>query len=691
MSTRRKSSGGQALVLITLALTAMAGLMGLAVDLGWSFFVQRQAQGAADAAALGAVQEAFRRLNGTPAGFTCASAPPTTNTDVYCTQPAAPLGCDSFGGSSNSNLFHGCLYAQQNGFTDGGMNGRQKVTIEAGDAPLAINPLSLNPKPPTTAPGVNDVAYWVTVRTVQTVPQLFSAVLKNTEGVVSAGSTAGIVSVIVPGSFYAMNRRGDCITDPGGKGGPNYLCGVDLRSQGSGSKPCPGGAVTATVCAGSGIFLSSDCDAGGPVSNAGCADSGGPQASGNNYAGMTGGGARVWSRSTLTRVPNVVSNPADWVPQPVVAPNPSVFRDPMESKPQPPLLLPSGGNWLRTCGIPNGQITTVDGSPLILGPYQYYNYDFGDVTHNPNGRPIEITGNGVVQFRSTGGCFSAPFVAGWTDGTGTTPPNPQLPGYVFWGGLQINQNSNKGITDFGAGQYAMVGVNGVDVPAFALQGGNGTVVGDTSAGTQFITTAPGYPGLAGQLTGLNNDIDLQNLVHGHVDVKTGNSGSVTLTGLRKDFLDLNAPSMASYANSVLWQDRRNSNVIFDQTPDYHTLAGSTAGSYETCAAQGFCTGANDRLVVGEPLTAGSAALAATLAGNRVTATSPKFNYASTANVILTGYVYQPRGAWFQLTGGGDMNSPTMVVTGMVYTQGSGRVSLMPTTAPAIRFVVALIQ
>lgn len=32
-----KRQGGQAIVLVTLALFAMFGLMGLAVDLGWSF------------------------------------------------------------------------------------------------------------------------------------------------------------------------------------------------------------------------------------------------------------------------------------------------------------------------------------------------------------------------------------------------------------------------------------------------------------------------------------------------------------------------------------------------------------------------------------------------------------------------------------------------------------------------------
>src|SRR5437016_9350443 len=80
MSRRKIASSGQAIVMVTLALFAMAGLMGLAVDLGWSFYLQKQAQASADAAALSAVQEAKNRLAGTTIStFNC---PDTTNTNV---------------------------------------------------------------------------------------------------------------------------------------------------------------------------------------------------------------------------------------------------------------------------------------------------------------------------------------------------------------------------------------------------------------------------------------------------------------------------------------------------------------------------------------------------------------------------------------------------------------------------------
>ncbi len=71
MSRRKKTSGGQAIVMVTMALFAMVGLMGLAVDLGWSFFVQKQAQSAVDGAAMAAVQEAYHRMSGQFFNVTC--------------------------------------------------------------------------------------------------------------------------------------------------------------------------------------------------------------------------------------------------------------------------------------------------------------------------------------------------------------------------------------------------------------------------------------------------------------------------------------------------------------------------------------------------------------------------------------------------------------------------------------------
>jgi Flp pilus assembly protein TadG len=82
MTKRKKNSGGQAIVMVTVALVAMAGMIGLAVDLGWSFFIKKQAQVAADGAAMAAVQEAYGRLGGQFASPVCGA----TKSDVWCSQ-----------------------------------------------------------------------------------------------------------------------------------------------------------------------------------------------------------------------------------------------------------------------------------------------------------------------------------------------------------------------------------------------------------------------------------------------------------------------------------------------------------------------------------------------------------------------------------------------------------------------------
>src|SRR5689334_7769263 len=95
---RRKLRGGQAVVMVTLALIAMSGVLGLAVDLGWSFFVKKSAQAAADTAALAAVAKAQTLVGNPP--FTC-------GTGVQCT---ATVSCPT-SGSLTGNLNSACVYA----------------------------------------------------------------------------------------------------------------------------------------------------------------------------------------------------------------------------------------------------------------------------------------------------------------------------------------------------------------------------------------------------------------------------------------------------------------------------------------------------------------------------------------------------------------------------------------------------
>ena len=336
-SKRHQKSGGQALVMVTLSLMAMAGLMGLAVDLGWSFFVQKQAQAAADGAALAAVQEAvinIRNKGIAPSAFTCGSS-----SGHYL--PGDPDFLQWRNAVTGTNLENGCLYAKTNGFDYTKVSSRQTVTIQSNDHSTL----------PPTAPGINNISYWVTVRTVQTVPQLFSAVLGNALGTVSAIGTAGIVGEVAPGSFYGMNRRGDCLYD---SKGAQYDCGMDIDGSNGNSSNLQCGSVKADVCAPAGIILASDCSSAGN----GCSKA---------YGG-DGGGAGAWG-SSLTMMQGGTVKAGTFTPStPTPAPDGPLFQDQYANIPQPPLQVPSSP--IGSCGYLNGSIT----GDVTLGPYQYYSY-----------------------------------------------------------------------------------------------------------------------------------------------------------------------------------------------------------------------------------------------------------------------------------------------------------------------------
>ena len=200
---------------MTLSLFAMCGLLGLAIDLGWSYFVKKSAQNAADAGALAAAYQAL-----SVAGETC---PFTAEGGGDC----------DFG----TNLLAGCQYAEQNDFTPGGHGGRQRIRIQDGTGVVTRQDGTTVPSCAGNPGLAGCVDYWVTVRTVETIPQLFSAVLGNTSGLSSARSTAAVVEELVNGSLILLNRN-----DPG-PNGP----GIDAVANPIGAQ---GGVVVASKLAG---------------------------------------------------------------------------------------------------------------------------------------------------------------------------------------------------------------------------------------------------------------------------------------------------------------------------------------------------------------------------------------------------------------------------------------------------------
>jgi hypothetical protein len=337
MNQRKKTSSGQAIVMVTLALFSMAGMMGLAVDLGWSFFVQKTAQTSADGAALAAVQEAYKRNGGGTGTLTCGAT-----ADCQTHQACSTI-------ASTSNLANGCLYALNNGFSSGVAGRNQEVYMSSGVT-----------TPPPTVPGVTNIKYWVTVQTVQVVPQLFSAVLGNTKGTVAAIATAAIAGSISPGSFYGLNHQGDCLTGLGSSSQSPFDCGVDVDVSGAGSSNIclnmdgSSSGVSAKLCAPAGIFLASQCSG---ASLQGCG-SGSATAIGTNYAGQTqGNSARVWAQSgTQISGDGNVNDPTMWKPTNSITRNsPADFGDPTQNLKQPPI----GISAQHSCRVPNGIFNAV--------------------------------------------------------------------------------------------------------------------------------------------------------------------------------------------------------------------------------------------------------------------------------------------------------------------------------------------
>ena len=659
MSRRKKTSGGQAIVMVSLALFSMAGMMGLAVDLGWSYFTQKVAQASADGAALAAVHEAWARKGGLSSGWVCGTGASAT----YC-QPASPADCATIQSDTASNLYHGCLYAKNIGFNYAAAGSRQNVRIQADVGP------ALGGSFPPTVTGIlqANMVYWVTVRSVQETPQLFSSLLGNTKGTVAAIATAAAVNTILPGSFYGLNHAGDCLTD--GAKGAKYDCGTDIDVSSAGNTTCLDASgnntnITGKVCAAGGIFLASSCN-GGATNIAGCTDPGGKAA---NFAGSAINNAIVWGGNS-TMVNNTgsvtsdgkVAGDSNWIPAHTNSSDQKMFTDPTHKLTQPPLTTSSGA--LSTCGIQGGVLPAG-----TWGPYQYYSYSSKDASGKPipDGKTITVNNNNTVNFASNGTCPPG----GYFQSSGGTPDGT-LPNYIFYGGLVMNPGTGAGgnntTINFGSGQYVMAGTlnntttSGCNGPCVFGAVNNGNLNG-SSSGTQFIFTDAKYPGLDTQVQAIpnyNNALSqIPNLVQGDIEVK-----NVTAT--------LTAPqpaagsTLAPWTNFLFWQDRRNS-------PDTLNL---TDGSLDPNSTQGTpCSGCD------------------------VTSTSPRFLMGpGGANMKFTGVLYQPRGAWFELTSGGAKTGGTLklqLITGALTCGGSGcgsaTVQLLSPTAPVIEFVTALIQ
>jgi Flp pilus assembly protein TadG len=633
-------------------------MMGLAVALGWSFFVQKQAQSAADAAALAAVTEAYQRMSATGtvvSAFTCASSG-TGATSVDC---EGQTDCTSV--VATSNLNNGCQYALKNGFD--WTNSRQRVTIQSSDGQTGNLPV--------TSPGVINITYWATVRTTQTIPQLFSAVGGNREGTVSAVATGAIAASVGPGSFYGMNRAGDCTNSADG-----HHCGTDISTgtgQGGSSCPAPYSNVNGSVCAPAGIVLSSTCNS----VQAGRCDDG--VAGTGTGAGVAGGSLTILNTGIVSGDYHNMSN------QTLTAVNQAdsdTFQDFYKGKPQIPLQASNANGPVGACGYPNGTIPT---GVTTLGPYQYYS--FNPVTGAPDGKPIVLP-DGVTFSTSQAGCPGTGAV--YTAGAGQSST---FPSYIFWGGLFTNSTAT-----FGAGQYVMAGTidSSASGAVFSIGGavnGNGqtSITGDTATGTNFIFTDGNYPGLAAQKAIIPSGNLLDNAAQGttlYQGTLAFKNSTVNLTGMvnSKNVGSNLPPALDVYGGIAWWQDRRNSYA--DGYNEASGLAGCTA----------LCTGDNGTVIYcatgGDCADPSTSDLNTFKSANHVTATSAGVTLQpGNVTMNMSGAFYQPRGAWLYIKHGtGTLGGPLQVVTGaLIEDTGDTNLLLTGPTNPIITYKPILIH
>jgi Flp pilus assembly protein TadG len=498
MRSREQRRRGQALLLVTLALFAMCGLLGLAVDLGWGYFVKKSAQASADAGAMAAAYYVLAQVGQTG----------TVSPATYGFSGNNP--CPDTG---KAGLVVGCQYAQQSGF-----GGTISMTSGSGN-------------PPT----VSDVTaeYWVTTRAVQTIPQLFSAVLGNPTGISSARATAAIFPVIVNGSLITLNRSNDPTP-------------TDVSLKGHGDLALPAGLYAADS-ASSSIDTNGATTITGPIFQ------------------VSGGGATK---------PGACGTGCTFTAEP----DGTQFLDPMSGKGQPPLPASALNSYAVINGSLSGIIDQVDangkiigqlsggGSNVTLPPGNYFAAQ--TVPCGKSCTPTNVTAD-TSNPVSTGG------------GTVTFSNSGSFGDYFFYGGLNIG-----GTVNMGPGQYVVVG-GGLDDTGViqdansATDGGEMMIVTGTSTST-LTGTYPNitnnanndlYPGLVTQVNSnaaLAQFLNSSSGLFGQTTFFKSGDGTVDPSGVNTAN---GAPSNLQPFNGVVfWQDQANSTVLYNPDGTVNTTS-----------------------------------------------------------------------------------------------------------------------
>jgi len=663
MNRRKQISGGQAIVMVSLSLFAMSGMMGLAVDLGWSYFVRHEAQTAADGAAIAAVQAAYNYQQAHTPITDCSSAP-----GLDC---GGPRNCSSF--ASTSYLSYGCKYASMNGF-DSTTNTRQVITAEAnvGTAGMPNDPFG-HSLGCGTAPCMQpaNVEYWVTYRATQTVPQLFSALLGKTNATVAAISTGAISAFGIIGGAYATNQAGDC-----GEEG----CGVDLHFEGSGT--------ASRLTAPNGIYLGSICDG---TLRVGCAAFNGDATAGTKTGNCISTSAPCYAIDADSNTTGIqvhtgspiqmagAFNPSSHITfspsNPIIhSPISGALQDPTQGLKQPP-VAPNVVGGMQGCGINGDTITGTSGNsaPLVIGPYNYYGYT--PKAGNPDtitGNQIKISGN--VTFAANGVCQG-----GHITGAGATQTSSSFPTYIFYGGLMDGAAAN---IKFGPGQYVVAGTQNNVLVDF-----NSSNISSTgNGGNMFIFTAPtnggtgetgasgsGYPGLETQINFMKTQqANFATMVGtlnqgGDIHFESPDTNTLNLNGTNK--ISGNVPAnLTAWDGILFWVDRRNSLVPY-----------AADGSTPTCPTNQATACIKSATLQGEDNVNSKCDH---VCGGHVELKGP-------AGMNLNGVIYEPRGALMEFRG--DFTNQLQVIAGEFDFEDNAQIVFQTPTRTLSRYLVSLVQ
>ncbi len=225
MLTRRR---GQAVVLITLSSVLLFAIVGLVVDVGWAYFRAEAARAAVEAGAMAAAAAA---ASGSGSSFTCGSG------NLSCTSIDTPCANPPNSTPPLSTADVACLYAQQNGFANGGTGlgvarHATKVSAAAGTNNQSISYTCGTTSPPPTIPGIC-VSYWFSMKASEQSAGLFSAVMGHPFMTATRVATAAVVGNGLGGCLYVLNPNASKALMANGGTDLESPCGIWVNSNAS--------------------------------------------------------------------------------------------------------------------------------------------------------------------------------------------------------------------------------------------------------------------------------------------------------------------------------------------------------------------------------------------------------------------------------------------------------------------------